>query len=253
MPIFMIGTQRSGSNLLRLMLDQLDGIAAPHPPHILHAMMPLAGGYGDLTENGPFSALVEDVCRFVELAPIPWTDFRLDRADIARRARGRSLMAVCGAVYDAFADSRRAETWLCKSLYNVLYLPEIEKHFPKARYIHLYRDGRDVAVSFRKAPVGEKHFYHIAKQWSADQQLALAHRAAVPADRFIGVAYEDLTAHPDETMKRLCVFLGVGYRQEMLRFHESEDARRAAGLSALWGNVAAPIMAGNTRKFLQAA
>ncbi len=34
MPIFMIGTQRSGSNLLRLMLNQLPEIAAPHPPSL---------------------------------------------------------------------------------------------------------------------------------------------------------------------------------------------------------------------------
>ena len=37
MKIFMIGTQRSGSNLLRLMVNQAPDIAAPHPPHILGA------------------------------------------------------------------------------------------------------------------------------------------------------------------------------------------------------------------------
>ena len=36
-----IGTQRSGSNLLRLMLNQLEGIYAPHPPHILKTFYPL--------------------------------------------------------------------------------------------------------------------------------------------------------------------------------------------------------------------
>ena len=41
MKIFMIGTQRSGSNLFRLMLNQLPEIAAPHPPHILIRLMPL--------------------------------------------------------------------------------------------------------------------------------------------------------------------------------------------------------------------
>ncbi len=45
-PIFMIGIQRSGSNLLRLMLNQLPEIAAPHPPHVL--LMPLH----DLADGG---------------------------------------------------------------------------------------------------------------------------------------------------------------------------------------------------------
>ena len=48
MAIFMIWIQRSGSNLLRLMLNELPEIAAPHPPHILQRMMPLVPRYGDL-------------------------------------------------------------------------------------------------------------------------------------------------------------------------------------------------------------
>ena len=50
-PVFMIGTQRSGSNLLRLMLNQLSDIASPHPPHILERMFPLMDHYGDLDKD----------------------------------------------------------------------------------------------------------------------------------------------------------------------------------------------------------
>lgn len=47
-PIQMIGTQRSGSNLLRLLLNQYTEIVAPHPPHILQRFYPLLPAYGDL-------------------------------------------------------------------------------------------------------------------------------------------------------------------------------------------------------------
>ena len=60
-PIFMIGTQRSGSNLLRLMLNQLPELAAPHPPHILQRMTPLLSEYGDLSRPKAFAELVDDV------------------------------------------------------------------------------------------------------------------------------------------------------------------------------------------------
>lgn len=253
MPIFMIGTQRSGSNLLRLMLNQLPGIAAPHPPHILQRLMPLMPSYPDLKQDKNFAALVEDVCRLVELNPVPWEGVRLDRADIAKRCRNRSLVAVFGAAYEALADARGAKTWLCKSLQNVLYLPEIEAYFPDALYIYLYRDGRDVAVSFRKAVVGEKHFYHIAKEWAAAQWLALKHRSLVPPQRFIGISYEALTAQPEDIIKRLCAFLGTTYHESMLDFYKSEEARRTAESSALWSNVVRPIMTDNSRKFLREA
>jgi hypothetical protein len=253
MPIFMIGTQRSGSNLLRLMLNQLPDIVAPHPPHILHRMMPVMPAYGDLDADANFTALVNDVCRMVELNPVPWPDLTLDRKKVAADCRERSLVAAYGAVYQALSDARGKKTWLCKSMQNTLFLSEIEAYYPEAQYIYLYRDGRDVAVSFRKAVVGEKHFYHIAKEWADTQRLALAHRAIVPPERFIGISYEDLTAQPEATMQRLCAFLGAQYHPSMLEYHTTDEAKRAADASALWGNVVKPIMTDNTRKFLREA
>jgi hypothetical protein len=253
MPIFMIGTQRSGSNLLRLMLNQLPGIAAPHPPHILSRMMPLLPNYGDLERPENFALLVDDVCRLVELNPVPWEGVTMNRVEVTRRCRNRSLVAVFGAVYDLYAEARGANTWLCKSLQNTQYLPQIEAYYPDAKYIYLYRDGRDVSCSFRKAVVGEKHFYHIAAEWAATQRLALLHRERTSPGRFISVSYEEIVGSPEKAARRLCDFLGVSFHSAMLEFHRSEDAQRAASQSDLWANVVRPIMADNTKKFLREA
>jgi len=253
MNIFMIGTQRSGSNLLRLMLNELPGIAAPHPPHILQRFMPLVESYGNLEKRSNFAQLVEDVCRLVECNPVAWEGVSLDRREIQSRCRRHTLMAVYGAVYDVMAESRKARSWCCKSLANIQYLPEIEAHFPRPRYIYLYRDGRDVAVSFRKAVVGEKHFYHIAKEWAATQQLALGMRDRIGPSRFISISYESLTNDTEHTMRRLCKFLGVRFSLSMLEYYKSDEAKRAAESSNLWGNVAKPIMHDNSRKFLREA
>jgi len=253
MAIFMIGIQRSGSNLLRLMLNELPEIAAPHPPHVLQRMMPLMPHYGDLNKGGAFSLLVDDVCRLVELNPVGWEGVTLDRRDVAARCRTRSLVAVFGAVYDIMAETWGAKTWCCKSLANIYYLPEIEDYFTDAKYIYLYRDGRDVAVSFSKAVVGEKHFYHIAKEWDEAQQLALSFRAKVPKRRFFNLSYEDLTTETERAIRALCDFLEVGYKASMLEFHRSAEAKRAASASNLWENVTSPLMSNNTRKFLKEA
>ncbi len=252
MPIFMIGTQRSGSNLLRLMINQLPEIAAPHPPHILQRMMPLVPGYGDLTVDENFFQLVEDVCRLVELNPVPWEGVTLDRRDVARRCRERSLAAVHGAVYDTCADAKGAKTWCCKSLANINYTAQIEAYFKEPRYIYLYRDGRDVAVSFHKAVVGEKHFYHIAKDWAATQELALRLRREIPPSRFLSVAYERLIEDPEKAARGICGFLGLAYRESMLDYHNTEEAKRAASSSDLWQNVTNPVMTSNSRKYLSA-
>ena len=252
MPIFMIGTQRSGSNLLRLMLNQLPELAAPHPPHILQRMMPLEKGYGDLSKAKNFKLLVDDVCRLVELNPVPWEGVKLERKDVASRCRNHSVVAVFGAVYDVMAEQGKAGTWCCKSLANINYLEELEAYYADAaRYIYLYRDGRDVAVSFRKAVVGEKHPYHIANEWGATQRIALTSRKHIDPKRFYNLSYEDLTQYPEKAMRGLCEFLGATYHDTMHDFHESGEAKRAASSSELWGNVVKPIMADNSNKFLR--
>ncbi len=253
MSILMIGTQRSGSNLMRLMLNQVPTVVAPHPPHILQRLMSLVPHYGDLSAPSAFRLLVDDVCRLVELNPVPWEGVVLDRDDVAARCHQNSLVAVFAAVYDILAETRGAETWCCKSLANVHYGPEINAYLPDAKYIYLYRDGRDVAVSFKKAVVGQKHFYHIAQDWAKAQRAALKMRAQLDDSQVFNISYETLTSHTEQTLQDLCAFLEVAYHPSMLDFHQSDEATNTASSSSLWSNVTKPVMSQNTRKFLKEA
>ena len=251
MSFSMIGTQRSGSNLLRLMINQIDGLAAPHPPHILKRMMPLVDNYGDLENQDNFKILVDDVCRLVELNPVAWEDVTLDRDDVINRCQDNSLVAVFSSIYDIVAETWGAKQWCCKSLANVFYLPEITNYSDDAKFIYLYRDGRDVALSFQKAVVGEKHIYHIAQSWAKAQRLALQMKEQLGDDRLYSISYEQITGNPEPALRGLCKFMGVEYTPKMLNFHKSNEASNAASSSSLWGNVTQPIMKQNTQKFLK--
>lgn len=251
MKVFMIGTQRSGSNLLRLMVNQAPTIAAPHPPHILERFTPLLPAYGDLQDGANFERLVDDVVRLVEVNPVSW-GVSFDRAAIRRRCRDNSLVAVFGAVMDHMAESHGKPDWMCKSLANVHFLPEIERYFGEdARYLYLYRDGRDVCLSFLKAVVGEKTAYHVASQWHTEQQLALDCGRRVPASQYLALSYEELTSNPESTLQLLCRWLGIEFSPAMLEFHESEEAGKTAASGKLWENVKKPVMATNCKKWLK--
>jgi hypothetical protein len=249
----MIGTQRSGSNLLRLMLNQLTEIASPHPPHILKRMTPLLKNYGDLSKEHNFKMLADDVCRLVELNPVPWENVALNQEDVISRCRENSLVALCSAVYDICAESWGAKTWCCKSLDNIKYVETIEDYFDKPKYIYLYRDGRDVALSFRKAVVGEKHMYNIAKDWAQTQTIGLTLMDKIDSSRFFAVSYEDLLEQTESTARRLCEFLGVTYSNQMLEFYRSNEAKKAAQSSTLWNCLTMPVIKNNSRKFLREA
>ena len=142
MSFLTIGTQRSGSNLLRLMLNQVDEIAAPHPPHILQRFSPLLSNYGNLEEPKSLAILVNDVCRLIELNPVPWDRVSLDREDVMSRCQEQSLVAIFCAVYDILAETWGAQQWCCKSLANVFYLPEINAYRDSSKFIKLKQEMR---------------------------------------------------------------------------------------------------------------
>ncbi|HSI47748.1 MAG TPA: sulfotransferase [Ideonella sp.] len=251
MKVFMIGTQRSGSNLLRLMVNQAESIAAPHPPHLLERFTPLLPRYGDLQDEANFEQLIDDAVSMIERNPVPW-GVSFDRAEIRARCRENSLVAVFGAVMDRMAEANGKAHWMCKSLANVHFLPEIERYFgSEARYLYLYRDGRDVCLSFLKAVVGEKTAYHVAQQWQREQTLALECGRRVPASQYLALSYEELTRNSESTLQLLCRWLGIDFHPAMLDFHQSEEASKTAASGQMWANVKQPVMAGNSKKWLK--
>lgn len=247
--IQIIGTQRSGSNLLRLMLNQLPEIVAPHPPHILRNFKPLLPIYGDLKENGNFLTLIDDVIQLVERNPVPWKHVKLERDAIASRCHEPTLVEIFKAIYDLEAEAFHAEFWCCKSTFNLHYVSDLEKSGLKPFYIYLYRDGRDVALSFQNAIVGEKHIYHLARKWRDEQERALQVCEQLEGSRIIRVTYEELITHPSETLKGICSFLGISFNADMLNFYNSEESITTARSGDMWKNVVKPVIENNYGMF----
>ncbi|WP_437920349.1 sulfotransferase family protein [Sphingobacterium sp. LRF_L2] len=244
----MIGTQRSGSNLLRIILNQSTAVVSPHPAHLLVNFMPLLPYYEPLDANN-YRRLVEDVISYIAVNPVQW-DVALDVDKLFSMSAEFSLFELNKNIYRYLAAAKHASVWCCKSMANVYYASALEKNYPSLKYIYLYRDGRDVALSFQKAIVGEKHIYHIAKQWHEDQQACLALQARFPKERFYELNYENLIRDPEYTVRGLCDFLGLVFSENMLDFHTSDESKRTAAGGKMWHNLTRPIMQENSNKFL---
>jgi serine/threonine protein kinase len=175
---FMIGSQRSGSNWLRTMLDEREDLAGPHPPHILRDFMPIIDKFDDLSVDDNFKILVDHVCTFVERNQVPWTDkhdesIKLPRSVInaaaaescerlrMNRAAGSEthvlesafyLLSIFDAIMSFYIQANGKRLWICKSM-GISQFHDILLEFygkKRLRYIYLVRDPRDVAMSFMK-------------------------------------------------------------------------------------------------------
>ena len=247
--IQVIGTQRSGTNLLRLILNQFNEICAPHPPHILKTFIPILDYYGDLKSDGNFKKLIGDVCKWIASNPVPW-NVQLDIDLIFDSCKENNIYEVFRVVHELKTADEGATVWCCKSTFNVHYFEAMELHNIRPFYIHLYRDGRDVALSFQKAIVGPKHVYHIAKDWVADQNAVEHVGQSVEQSRFMAIAYEDLIHSPKNVLLNICDRLDLNYSDELLHYYDSKESNMTANAGEMWENVKRPILNNNSGKYL---
>lgn len=245
-----IGTQRSGSNLLRVMLEQHPAITAPHPPHLLHIFMPLLRLYEPLNTDS-YALLVSDMVDYVNANPVPWEGVQFNKAEIAARSERHHIFEIFRLIYEAAAKSKGAKYWCCKSMQNLFYSQAMEQYGLNLKYIFLYRDGRDVALSFKKAIVGDKHVYHLAKQWKEEQDICIELYKQYGAEKVFLLNYEKLVAEPEACIQSLCNFLAIDYTNNMMQFYESSSSKAAAAAGDMWKNLEKPVMQDNTNKYLK--
>jgi hypothetical protein len=236
-PFFIIGTERSGSNLLRLILTSHSRLAIPHPPHLVRYFKGLH--YGDLSQEAPFRALLGDVRKLLDTHIYPW-EVELDWESCYRKAMPRDIFGIYYQLYQQYAEAHQKQRWGCKSTFMVEEVPTTLSHHPDARFLFLYRDPRAVAASSTKSVFSTTHPYFTAKLWCHQQSLGLKWTQTWPSS-VLKIAYEELVATPKEQVERICGFLGEQFEEQMLSYFKTEEAKKSGSLSASWANTAAPI------------
>jgi len=248
-PIFIIGTERSGTNLLRLILNSHSNISVPHPPHIMKYFHPIEHLYGNLNIDKNFKKLIDDVCRLVDLHTYPW-EIKPNRKQVFNNVTDKKLLNIYFEINNQYLKYAGKKRWVCKSTFMIDYVADILKHFPDARFIYMVRDGRDVAVSSKSSIFNDYHIYYTAKRWSNEQQLGLSWMKRLKPEQIMMLKYEDLLNDPVKEVHKICSFLNETYEEVMIKYHNSAEAKKSGSLSISWGNTSKPVMVGNKGKYL---
>lgn len=247
-PIFIIGTERSGSNLLRLILNAHPNIAIAHPPHIMRDLFDVSKKYGDLNRDQNFKQLIEDVIYFVKLHFAEWPVAPSEEY-ILKHAPGRSLYGIYVAIYEEYLQSKQKKRWGCKSTFMHWHIDEILHHHQSPRLIHLVRDPRDVAASAKKSIFSHFHPYKVAMLWEKEQRNIIQHDELINQGKMLRVFYENLVANPEIEIKKIMIFLGEEFSTNQLNFFEQKEAKDLAQLSSSWENCKAPVSTKSVQSF----
>jgi hypothetical protein len=218
--LFVVGCGRSGTTLLRAMLDAHPRVAVPPESYFVVPMLREAHRYGPpgalRTE-----ALLADLGRFASFG-----EWGLDPGVLSARWSAHPPRSVGDALtdaYRAYAANRGKDRWADKTPFHVLQMGLIAEAIPAARFVHLVRDPRDVAPSVVRAPFGPNRLPDAALYWRRHAGRGRELAAALGPDRVLTVRYEDLVADPQPVLTRICAFLDVDYHPAMLAYHERAD------------------------------
>jgi hypothetical protein len=222
-PFFIVGCDRSGTTMLRLILDRSPDVAIPTESMIVVDFAGRAGAA--LATDAEFDRLAQAVWRHPKVRE--WA-LPGDPPARAGRTGTAAYRAALEAPFLAYAALHGKPRWADKTPYYVGELDLVKRVFPEARIVNLVRDGRDVALSLLRVPFGPSNVWAAARQWRAAVDAGDAGEARYGED-VLTIRYEDLVADPEPVVKRVCAFCEIAYRPEMLAVEESAAGRLAAG------------------------
>lgn len=213
----LVGVPRSGTTLLRLMLDAHPQLAIPPETGFL------MDDFGSAV--GP-EALAKYICQFPPAAPA-WPDYGLDAAVFAHCSAQLNPAADVGEVlrlfYQLYADRFGKPRSGDKPPGYLGFMPQVAKALPEAHFIHIIRDGRDVALSWRKtwfAP--SQNIPHLVAEWARRINQA---RHAARGLQYLEVRYDQLLLNTSDCLMRICQFIELPYSQALLEYHHRAASR----------------------------
>lgn len=220
MPVI-VGSPRSGTTLLRLMLDAHPELAIPPETGFL-ALAPKLRGSGDRLREKFYHA----VTTYGEPSPA-WPDFEIPAEAFRGALREiRPFTAAAGfrAFYRLYAERFGKARWGDKTPLYCMHMDTIRRVLPEARFVHLVRDGRDAALSLRRMWFSPgREIETQAAYWR--RCVLAARRAGLGRPDYLEVRYEDLVLHTRGTLERVCAFVGLPYHPALESYHERAGER----------------------------
>src|SRR4051812_2750079 len=225
-PIFVVGFSRSGTTLLQALLGAHSRISAPPEIAFFARVWKHRQYWGDLTDDAALRRVIEATIRHPMLQEI---GFDVDALFERAKGTSRSYADVLDTVLRDYADRERKPRWSEKT---PLQQPGvIWHHFPDALVIHIVRDPRETIASNLRLPWQTQGAAFVARWWhrfTVDSIYAGGERGSA---QYLRIRYEDLTSHPNETMRLVCAFIDEPFEPGMVtdtgrRRREFPDAAR---------------------------
>jgi hypothetical protein len=238
-------SERSGSNLLRCILDTHSALYAPNTM----TLGPIYGSRGAVRSEfsgAPWPVLLREATRRINEST-SYTGVSVTGSELAENLVPDDLLGLYLYPHLKGARAHRAQWLVIKEHQGWRIADSLFGDVPSTRIVAQVRDPRAHAASCKHlARLYDAYHGSISRaatRWTKDQGALLGlmarHRSAVHVHR-----YEDLVTQPQEILQDVCRFLGVSWEPGMLDYYEREAARKQSNpryLHNMWAHLDEPV------------
>jgi hypothetical protein len=211
---------RSGTTLLRLMLNASPDLSIPAESHFVARLVRTLQPGALLTDRERQSAIAFITSRTEWQRDFVTTDAELEAAIGSDPI---TLAELLDRLFRAEIRSTGKPRWGDKTPAYLFFVHNIVRHFPDARVVAIVRDPRDVYVSLKRYDWAGRTTWSIGGYLAKCGNLVQRWSREVGPDQFIVVRYEDLVLDTEPTLRRLCAWLDLAFDERMLSFFEQAD------------------------------
>lgn len=218
-PVFIVGAPRSGTTMLQYILDDLPGLCMPTgESHYLIPLYRSQATFDNLDTRAGMRRLLETILGFNPIflhGDLHGMRFDVEALTETFLAEKRTTVRdVVAGVFEKNAAGLGKQRWGDKTPYYALHLDKLADWWPDAKFIHLIRDGRDVALSLfgRRHDFSAYNMYYAAQYWQKYVDVCREQGALLGADRYLELRYEDVLDDQTRAMQTVCDFIGEPYR-----------------------------------------
>lgn len=242
--IIILASERSGTNLLRVLLGNHNEISAPVAVHFFNNFCPILEYYGDLNELANVKLLVQHMLLSANHNYTNW-NLKIDYEDFISKYHINSIESAFNAMYRGYALQENKVHYVVKDndMFNYIDLTEELKKDGQVYYIHLYRDPRDHVVSWLRTPLFLHSPYDIAKKWNKEQNKIKNIKEKV--NMFL-IRYEDLITNTPQVMTNLFEFLDIPVDKNAFT---TDPKNQESKNNELWKNLSKPVLKDNKNKY----
>jgi Sulfotransferase family len=221
-PFFIVGSGRCGSTLLRMMLASHTRLTIPPETWFL---IPLVKRFGI---DRPLSGHEIEGAVAIITGHYRWPDMQMDAQEFRREVSQLTKPCVRDLVEVVYRRHLAAEgkaRWGDKTPVYIEIVPELARMYPGSRFVHLVRDGRDVAKSFKVTgwDSGGRWLHDNTREWIKALRFHWRWNRSELRDRILLVRYEDLLLEMEPTLRRICTFIGEQFEPQMLTWEDKVD------------------------------